>query len=308
MKHQPQRVLYVLLLLLSSPPGTAGQAIPPPRLEINGEPAPVNLRVLERGKDFFVPAVTLIMLGWQVRWENGRESVVVSNGDAIVQLTAHSGQALVRSQQTEPPTPKPFRPVPLLFNGQLWLPASALRDLLQVKVEWDAAARVLRLGEAPKPEAGKLREWCEALDVRDPSLFHQSGFRVMLQVPQGRELEGQEFALIARANGDACLQIYEIYEGGRPKALFGKDRSGLIVYYPEAEGLPVHWVKIIGGRTYRYHQKNAAKGKVTYIAIALPLSSKPPDPDLLGLLQRSVAAGRWSISAVEFTVQPEGGG
>lgn len=299
-----RRVYIVFLLLLSSPTSMAGQSVPPPRLEINGEPAPVNLSVVERGKDFFVPAVTLLMFGWRMRWENGRQSVVVSKGDATVQLTAHSNQALVRSQETEPPTPKPFHPAALLLNGQLWLPTSALKDVLQVNVEWDVTSRVLRLGETPKPDSHELRAWCDALDVRALSMFHQSGFRVTLQVPQGRELEGQEFALVVRANGSAYLQIYEIYEGGRPKALFGKERSGLIVYYPEAEGAPVHWVKIVGGRTYRYHQKNAAKGKVTYVAIALPLSAKPPDPDLLSALQRSVAAGHWAISGVEFTIQP----
>ncbi len=303
MKRRRSHIVF-LLLLLSSPTLMAGQSVPPLRLEINGEPAPVNLSVAERGKDLFVPAVTLMMMGWRVRWENGRQSVVVSKGDATIQLTANSSQALVRSQETEPPTPKPFRPAALFLNGQLWLPASALKDVLQVNVEWDGTSRVLRLGETPKPDSDELRQWCDALDVRDLTMFHQSGFRVTLQVPQGRELEGQEFALVARANGSAYLQIYEIYEGGRPKALFGKDRSGLIVYYPEAEGVPVHWIKIVGGRTYRYHQKNAAKGRVTYVAIALPLQSKPPDPDLLSLLQRSAASGRWAISGVEFTIQP----
>jgi hypothetical protein len=242
-----------------------------------------------------------------VRWENGRQSVVVSKGDATIQLTANSGQALVRSQETEPPMPKPFRPTALFLNGQLWLPASAFKDVLQVNVEWDGASRVLRFGEVPAPTPDKVREWCDVLDIPDPMVFHRaSGFRVQLQIPQGRDLAGQEFVLVARANSHACVQIYEIYGNRRPTPVFGKDNKGL-VYFPEAEGVPAHWDKMVSGRTGRYHLSHSIKGKVTYIAIATPHQNPLPPADLLNFLRRSTSSRAWSISAVELEIKPESG-
>jgi hypothetical protein len=315
MKRRKSCLVVLLLLVLSPtlmpvgagvPASPSGASLPalPPRLEINGEPAPVNLSVVEHSKEIFVPATTLMMLGWHVRWENGRQSVVVSKGDVTIQLTANSSQALVRSQETEPPTPKPIRSAALFLNGQLWLPASALKDVLQVNVEWDGASRVLRLGEVPAPPLDKVRDWCNMLDIPDPTVFHKgSGFRVQLQVPQGRDLAGQEFVLVARANGHACVQIYEIYGNRRPTPLFGKDDKGL-VYFPEAEGVPAHWDKMVSGRTGRYHLSHSIKGKVTYIAIATPYQNPLPPADLLNLLRRSASSRTWSISAVELEIQP----
>ena len=290
----------------------------PPRLELNGVPAPVNVSVVEHEGELFVPASALLLLGWQVRWQDAqRSSLEAIDGTITVGLKAGADRAAVRLKGVDQVLQKPFQPAVVYAAGQLLLPLSVYERVLVVPVERDDAAGVVRLGETPASEAAKVRGWSLRLGLADPAPFHDgSGFRLRLAIPQGTRLTaGGDFLIAAWANDDACVQLFEMYEGRPPVPVMGRDRTGKLLLYPAANGVAAHWQAASAWRPLRWVLSVPPAGKVTYLAIAT--TAKRPPADLLELLPRNVpeaapgekqtdeaslrpaAPGHWAVEAIE---------
>ena len=293
---------FVILCGLGVPARAA-----PIELELGGEPAPENLGVVARDGERYVPVTALVVLGWRVSWQNAERSFVeVTDGKITAQFNAGSDVAMLVPQDKREgvaPSLRPLQRAPIRHDGQLLLPASAVRDVLEIPVDWDEDAGALRVG-TPAPDAEKVREWCDILRIPDPSVFHKCGFRTKLALPQGTQLpQEQEFLLTGRTNSDACIQVFERYEQREPKALFRTGDNGEL-RFRELRTEPERWTGLKAWRVARWPLSATAAGRFTYIAIATT-ADEPPDR-LLDMLQRGDAPGLWAIDAVELTVTRRG--
>lgn len=258
-------------------------------LEIAGEPAPANLRAMEREDVRYVPASALVVLGWAARWQDEeRSSVEVTDGKITAHFEAGSDTATVaRLRSTSPPERRIDAPA-IQEEGQLLLPASALDDLLGVPVEWDATSRTVRVGTTPAPADEAVRQWATLLKIPDPTIFHKAGFRVKVAAPHGTELPvEQEFLLTMRTSADGCVQLFERYEEYPPKAL-PLTREGV-------------WARTTAWRVLGRAFVTPPAGKVLYVVIATT-DDNPPSDLLEALRGDDPPEGDWAIDAVELTV------
>ena len=284
---------------------TTRAADAPLRLELGGEPAPENIQVLQRDGVQYVPALALLLVGWGVEWAADSHSAVTLSNPGLkvkVQLAADSAEAKVTAEGAASPITQPLTQPPIYQEGVLWLPTSALEDALKIAVEWDAAANMLRVG-APTPNPDLLRQWCEMLGIPDPAVFHRSGFRVKLVVPQGNKLpEGQEFPLNVRTNMDGCVQVYIKNGAAPPRPLWGVDPDGTIIRDPISEGCPEQGRSTPAWRVQRWRLLTTP-GNAWVFAVATTVA-KPPAALLDALKAGSPPEGGWAVDALEVTVVP----
>ena len=258
-------------------------------LEIAGEPAPANLSAMESEDVRYVPASALVVLGWAARWQNEeRSSVEVTDGKITAQFEAASDTATVARLRSTSPRDRRLDAPAIQQDGQLLLPASALADLLEVPVEWDAPSRTVRVGMIPAPADDAVRKWAKMLKIPEPGVFHRTGFRVNVSAPHGTELPvEQEFLLTMRASADGCVQLFERYEEYPPKNL-PLSREGV-------------WARTTAWRVLGRAFVTPPAGKVIYVVIATT-DDNPPSDLLTALRGDDPPKGDWAIDAVELTV------
>jgi len=311
MKTASTSLRHGLVLLLATG-WTLSSWAAPTRLEIGGEPAPENIQVLHRDGADYLPALAVVLLGCGLQWDApDRTAVAIVQDGLKAQFSAGAAEVTITAGGA-PPARQALAQAPVVQDGTLWLPLAAIQDVLKLSVERDGARKTLRVGAPPAPGAEDLQAWCRELGVPDAAVFHRSGFRVKLEIPQGNRItSGQEFALNVQTNADGCVQVYLKDPGSPPLALWGVDTAGAVIRDPLVEGYPERGRPTRAGQIERWRLRTTlpAGEKAPEMTWVFAIASDAPKPPgaLLDALKRSAALrGSWAIDALQVTVVPPG--
>lgn len=156
-------VLGLGLSLCVLPGLVQAKELPPVDVLLNGEYLPLveESVILKDNRTFLPLRVISEELGYKVDWIQDKQEVVLSQGDKQVEMILGKKEYTVNTET------KKMDVAPFTKGDRTYVPVRAFEDSLGLKLAWDEANRMVRIGHYPKSEAyeGEERIQFKSIDM-----------------------------------------------------------------------------------------------------------------------------------------------